>query len=187
MSDETRHALIICTLVFCLVILVALLFLEPVFGLLWLALVMVCCIVIHLVKPQIWQKEKERWHAKRAERKAKKSYDPDRYQTDFKPDHMLICLDSGNEAQYLIDSADFVIGRGYDCNLVLNRGNTIGTRHCRILFRRYSHAYYIEDLRSLNGTYLGTKRLEPFKQEKLLDGMELSISHYRYQFVRRQE
>lgn len=187
MSSKTQHRLLVFVFILCAVILAVLLFLEPVLGLLWLALVVVGCLITHGINPQLWQQEKARWQSRRAQRQAEQDSQGDRYKTDFTPDHMLVCLSSPGHEAYLVDSDTYVLGRSPDCNLVITQSKTVGNHHCRILYRHYSHSYYLEDLRSLNGTYLGTRRLEPFKQEKLMDGMELSISQCKYQFVRCQE
>jgi len=44
-----------------------------------------------------------------------------------------------------------VIGRGQDCDVVLEDGNA-SRRHCQI--RKWAGRYSIEDLQSKNGTYL---------------------------------
>lgn len=186
MSD-TGHRLLMLAIAFCALVLAVLMFFEPVIGMLWLALVIVTALLLAVLKPQIYRGEAERRRRKREERLNRQRGNADRFETEFKVDHMLVCLDEGDSSRYLVNSDDFLIGRDPQCKLVLTKGNTVGKRHCRILYRRYSHEYYIEDLRSLNGTYLGTRRLEPFKQEKLLDDAEVSISHFKYRFVRCQE
>ena len=68
--------------------------------------------------------------------------------------------------------------------IIHRQASTISGEHCRITYRKHSRTYYIEDLHSLNGTYLGAKRLEPNTPEKLLDNAEISIGRIRFCFVR---
>ncbi len=167
MPEKTRHRLILCVLSFCLLITVVLGYFELSFALLWAAFVLLVCLVIRLIKPEIWGPVR-----------------PKTPPSSDIPDHILIRVDGENEESHWVDNVEYVIGRGEDCNLTLSGDATVGRKHCRILYRQYSREYYIEDLRSKNGTYLGTRRLEPFKQEKLLDNAEITIGYRCYRFVR---
>lgn len=50
-----------------------------------------------------------------------------------------------------------VIGRGQDCDLVLE-DNNLSRRHCQI--RRVPGQFRLEDLQSKNGTYVNGRRVE---------------------------
>ena len=50
------------------------------------------------------------------------------------------------------------LGRGARCHLALRLDPLISTTHARIV--REGHSYYLEDLGSRNGTYIGEQRIE---------------------------
>jgi pSer/pThr/pTyr-binding forkhead associated (FHA) protein len=70
----------------------------------------------------------------------------------------------------LIDKNPFVIGRGTDCDLVLDRFG-ISKRHARIYFD--GNQYLFEDLGSKNGAYINGNRVE---SATLQDGDLISLS-----------
>lgn len=68
-----------------------------------------------------------------------------------------ICTETG-ESQFVDLSGDeMVVGRDQFCDIVLRR-HTVSRQHARIV--KAADGYYIEDLSSLNGTYLNGRRLE---------------------------
>lgn len=103
--------------------------------------------------------------------------------TTFHPEYCIKYNANGRPKQKLINKELYVIGRGTDCDLFIDDGS-VTTKHCQIIYRKYSREYYIEDLNSKNGTFLGTHHLEPYTQEKLLDGTEIIISGQKYLFTR---
>lgn len=102
----------------------------------------------------------------------------------FEADHCLISRSAGAPASTLISADSFVIGRGRACDLALPAMGGVSKEHCRISYKKHSRQYMIEDLRSTNGTYLGTKRLEPFVSELLLDNSEINLPKISFRFVR---
>jgi pSer/pThr/pTyr-binding forkhead associated (FHA) protein len=50
------------------------------------------------------------------------------------------------------------LGRGDRCHLPLRLDPLVSTTHARIV--REGHSYYLEDLGSRNGTYIGEQRIE---------------------------
>ena len=166
--------------------------LQFVFALLWALL---CALVIAMLARRnhpMYRVEKEIWDArvkKFKDARARKKREADqenRYQNEFVPDRMLVGIGDHAGKKYFIDKEIFVIGTKKSCQCVLGdrQASTISGEHCRITYRKHSRTYYIEDLHSLNGTYLGAKRLEPNTPEKLLDNAEISIGHIRFCFVR---
>lgn len=103
------------------------------------------------------------------------------YDTQFHPEYQLIYTRHGRNTKTVITKDRFMIGRKSTCDLVIADPSVSG-EHCCIVYRNYSHEYYIEDLRSNNGTFMGVRRLEPFTQEKLLDNTEITISDRVYRF-----
>jgi len=69
------------------------------------------------------------------------------------------------------------IGRSPDNDLFLD-DVTVSRRHARVV--RDGRGFMVEDLRSLNGTYVNRRRIE---RHRLRDGDELRIGKYRLVFV----
>ena len=192
MSDKTRHQINVVLMCFMIFVFLLLCVLQFVFALLWALL---CALVIAMLARRnhpMYRVEKEIWDArvkKFKDARARKKREADqenRYQNEFMPDRMLVGIGDHAGKKYFIDKEIFVIGTKKSCQCVLGdrQASTISGEHCRITYRKHSRTYYIEDLHSLNGTYLGAKRLEPNTPEKLLDNAEISIGHIRFCFVR---
>lgn len=192
MSDKTRHQINVVLMCFMVFVFLILCVLQFVFALLWALL---CALVIAMLARRnhpMYRVEKEIWDArvkKFKDARARKKREADqenRYQNEFVPDRMLVGIGDHAGKKYFIDKEIFVIGTKKSCQCVLGdrQASTISGEHCRITYRKHSRTYYIEDLHSLNGTYLGAKRLEPNTPEKLLDNAEISIGHIRFCFVR---
>lgn len=192
MSDKTRHQINVVLMCFMIFVFLLLCVLQFVFALLWALL---CALVIAMLARRnhpMYRVEKEIWDArvkKFKDARARKKREADqenRYQNEFVPDRMLVGIGDHAGKKYFIDKEIFVIGTKKSCQCVLGdrQASTISGEHCRITYRKHSRTYYIEDLHSLNGTYLGAKRLEPNTPEKLLDNAEISIGRIRFCFVR---
>lgn len=188
MSEERNHRLFLVFAIFNVFVMLFLLILEPVLLVLWLLLVVLGCIVFSRVRPDVWKPEAKRWTDKvtgtRNRIFAAPKHEDARVLT-FVPDHELVSTQTGSRERYVVDAETFTIGRSSTCNCVIRNSLTVGKEHCRIIFRKYSQEYYVEDLRSQNGTYLGTRRLEPFTQEKLLDNSELTLGDCCFRFVKK--
>ena len=72
------------------------------------------------------------------------------------------------------------IGRSPDCEIFLD-DVTVSRKHAVLLER--DDAFLIEDLGSLNGTFLNRRRIE--SEAELADGDELQIGKYRLTFLLR--
>lgn len=105
------------------------------------------------------------------------------YDVNFHPTFQLVYTRHGRNTKTVIAKEVFVIGHSRECDFVIPE-RTVSAKHCRIVYRKYSQTYYLEDLSSVNGTYLGVRRLEPFTQEKLLEGATITIADRTYQFIR---
>ena len=192
MSDKTRHQINVVLMCFMIFVFLLLCVLQFVFALLWALL---CALVIAMLARRnhpMYRVEKEIWDARVKKfkdarpRKKREADQENRYQNEFVPDRMLVGIGDHAGKKYFIDKEIFVIGTKKSCQCVLGdrQASTISGEHCRITYRKHSRTYYIEDLHSLNGTYLGAKRLEPNTPEKLLDNAEISIGRIRFCFVR---
>jgi len=71
------------------------------------------------------------------------------------------------------------VGRSPDCGIFLD-DVTVSRRHAELVAR--DGDYFIEDLGSLNGTYVNRRRIESAKLE---DGDELQIGKYRLTYLSR--
>ena len=79
---------------------------------------------------------------------------------------------------FLLEGDETTIGRSPECDIFLD-DVTVSRRHA--IVRRGSGGLEIEDLGSLNGTYLNRKRIE--SPARLSDGNELQIGKYRLTFL----
>lgn len=74
-----------------------------------------------------------------------------------------------------MDSADAVIGRDPSVTLVIQGtgSSVVSGRHARLSLA--DGAWWVEDLASRNGTFIGTRRLEPSTPHRLAVGEEISL------------
>jgi pSer/pThr/pTyr-binding forkhead associated (FHA) protein len=79
---------------------------------------------------------------------------------------------------FVLDGAQTTIGRSPDCDIFLD-DVTVSRRHATV--SREGGALTIEDLGSLNGTFLNRKRID---KAELSDGDELQVGKYRLTFLR---
>lgn len=84
--------------------------------------------------------------------------------------------------QYLIGREDAEDGIYPDVELSLSGGEEAGVsrRHAMLTFRRGS--FWLEDLDSLNYTFINNNRLEPNRPQPLRDGDEVSFANIRMRF-----
>jgi pSer/pThr/pTyr-binding forkhead associated (FHA) protein/ribosomal protein L40E len=79
---------------------------------------------------------------------------------------------------FLVEREETTVGRSPDCDIFLD-DVTVSRRHAVV--RRAGAGLEIEDLGSLNGTFLNRKRIE--SAARLSDGDELQIGKYRLTFL----
>lgn len=184
MSEKQAHQLLILFLVCDGLLTAFLLMMEPVVG--WLfGLLSVFGVVIWMrVKPGLWQAEKRLWSARLSGVK-KSAFSAPEQQMRTQVSYELIMVRPDTGRVFPVQGKEMLIGRGARCSCLLTESPAVGREHCRIIHREHSQEYYIEDLRSQNGTYLGTRRLEPNTQVKLLENTEIIIGDITLRFVRR--
>jgi sigma-B regulation protein RsbU (phosphoserine phosphatase) len=68
-----------------------------------------------------------------------------------------VCTEPNGREYFELTSDETVVGRDQFCDIVLRR-HTVSRQHARIV--RAADGYFLEDLSSLNGTYLNGRRLE---------------------------
>jgi serine phosphatase RsbU (regulator of sigma subunit) len=68
-----------------------------------------------------------------------------------------VCIGTNSREFFELTADETVVGRDHFCDIVL-RNHTVSRQHARIV--RTADGFFIEDLSSLNGTYLNGRRLE---------------------------
>jgi hypothetical protein len=93
---------------------------------------------------------------------------------------LLIRSGGGREGEIIdLDIDVLTVGRSPHSDLFLD-DVTVSRHHARVL--RDEGGFWVEDLNSLNGTYVNRKRIE---QQRLFDGDELQIGKFKLAFVQR--
>ncbi len=89
-----------------------------------------------------------------------------------------IVSDGGREGEIIaIEGHVMTIGRTPESDLFLD-DITVSRHHAKIVAE--SGGYFIEDLASLNGTYVNRKRIE---RHRLFDGDELQVGKFKLSFL----
>ena len=86
-----------------------------------------------------------------------------------------VITESDGRQLYDLTAHETVVGRNQFCDVVL-RSQTVSRQHARIL--RSPEGYYLEDLTSLNGTYVNRRRVEgrtQLKDQDLIDIYEIGM------------
>jgi len=86
--------------------------------------------------------------------------------------------DGGPDRAYPVETGDLVIGRHRTCNVVIP-SDTVSRQHARIFLQH--NDYFVEDLGSLNGTYLNDVQLD--KPHPLADGDVVRVNRFSMLFV----
>ena len=73
---------------------------------------------------------------------------------------------------------EFVIGKDDDCDGKLDMNSAISRRHC--MFRRMQEGWFIEDLGSSNGTFIGGVRIEVGEPVHVHDGEKIRLSNMEF-------
>lgn len=95
---------------------------------------------------------------------------------------LLIRSGGGRDGETIdLDVDVLTIGRSPHSDLFLD-DVTVSRHHARVL--RDEGGFWVEDLNSLNGTYVNRKRIE---QQRLFDGDELQIGKFKLAFLEQSE
>ncbi|NLE74281.1 MAG: FHA domain-containing protein [Actinobacteria bacterium] len=98
-------------------------------------------------------------------------------QADMVTPALVIRAGGGREGEEIaLDGELLTIGRNPDNDLFLD-DITVSRHHCRVV--RDAYGYTIEDLNSLNGTYVNRRRVE---RQHLHDGDEVQIGKFKLGF-----
>ena len=95
-----------------------------------------------------------------------------------KEKNQTICLKGTQNADglvFVIDKDEYVLGRSeFQSDAVISGNKSVGRTHCRFL--RRNDGYYVEDLDSVNGTFLNGKRLQKEVGVKVKAGDIIGLS-----------
>lgn len=72
-----------------------------------------------------------------------------------------------------------VIGRGADADIQIKGNTPVSRKHAEILCENGD--YYIQDLESLNGSYVNGKKLLPFEPQKIQEGDIVALANERFE------
>lgn len=78
------------------------------------------------------------------------------------------------KSEMIVDKKEFTIGKSKDCDIVLTMSGAISRKHCQIYVR--NEKIIVEDLKSLNGTFINEQRLEGGKEYELNENDILKIA-----------
>ena len=78
-----------------------------------------------------------------------------------------------------INNDEFMIGRSSHVDLDI-RDNMVSQIHCRII--KKNDVFYVEDLHTMNGTYIDGKQLPADTPTRIEDGQMLWIANVVYEF-----
>lgn len=79
--------------------------------------------------------------------------------------------------RYELDRTEMVLGRGTDTDIVIDL-DSVSRRHARIF--RHQNAYFVEDLKSTNGTYVNDV---PVAESRLADGDLVKVGNAIFKFL----
>ena len=85
-----------------------------------------------------------------------------------------------NHKPILIDRAVILVGRGADCDVVLNSSKKISRKHCCLV--QSDQSFLIHDLGSTNGVWVNGKRVD--RESEMTDGDRVAIADVQFQFFR---
>jgi hypothetical protein len=82
------------------------------------------------------------------------------------------------DKEFYLKGDDFLIGRSFDCHLVLN-DPLISSRHAKIV--RTGELYELQDLNSTNGTFINDEKIE---KKSLRTGDRIKFGSVEFEFLR---
>lgn len=92
-------------------------------------------------------------------------------------------VDTPEPLELTLSGASFVVGRSAQkAQGVVGFNPTIGRAHCRFLLREGK--WYLEDLKSTNGTYLNGDRLEPGREYAVGAGDRIKLSSTEFRLLK---
>ncbi len=157
-------------LIYFLVIIGGVIFLWPAPGLIALAVLLILLAIVFIIKRDWWSLV---WfHRKKKEpeirsRPAKET--------------VMVLEDCESGEVHEVGKNGYDIGRKEDCDLVI-LDSSVSRHHCRITYRPETNHYYIEDLGSTYGTFVGVHRLPKNTKTLLKSGDMIAVNETKYIF-----
>lgn len=186
MSTNKVHQLLMLALAALALLTLFLLLLEPIVGVIFGLLAVLGAVIWSRVCAGTWAAEKQLLSERSAALRGRVFSAPEQEERAAPVAYELVMLRPRSGVSFPVTGKEVLIGRSERCTCRLTDSATVGREHCRIVYREHSREYYIEDLRSKNGTYLGTRRLEPNTQVKLLEDTEIIVGDIALRFSRKQ-
>ena len=88
----------------------------------------------------------------------------------------LVSLNAPNKITLSVDKSEYVIGKKADAvDGILSFNKMISRIHCKIIQR--DGQFFIEDLRSANGTYVNYEKLNPHSPRLLKNGDRIRLAN----------
>ena len=174
-----RQLAAICT-AFVLLCLIILAVFHWILTLLALLVVILIWQMLRLLKPQ-WFAAFRREARKDKEVKIISKQNFERLIEDvFIPSIVLVSINASRPIRILISKYHFVIGRSKVCDYILPDKNTIGRQHCCLEYSKENNQYFIQDLGSVNGTFVNGFQLPPCAPMLLNRNDIVAISRYQF-------
>ncbi|MBR4459056.1 MAG: FHA domain-containing protein [Clostridia bacterium] len=109
-------------------------------------------------------------------RRKKETPAPEPEKPVFTVSMMIVGINTGACATYLIDKPAFTLGKAPGCDGVLDFSEEISREHARITWA--DGKYTLTDLHSMNGTFLNGRAVLPDQPQPLKDGDRIGISTF---------
>lgn len=88
----------------------------------------------------------------------------------------LITVNLHSNMEFTVDKEEYILGRSLKtADGIIRDNKMVGREHCRIISK--NHEFYLEDLKSTNGTFLNQVRLQPGVIRKLQNGDVLRLAN----------
>ncbi len=170
MNNIPIRSLFWTILIFLLVVLGFVTFLWPLKGLIILGILLILLAIVFIMKRDWWElvwfhrKKKEEAPAVRATKET-----------------IMVLEDCETGEIHEIGKNGYNIGRKSDCDLVISDAS-VSRNHCRITYRPETNHYYIEDLGSTYGTFVGVHRLPKDTKTLLKSGDMVAVNSNKFIF-----
>lgn len=173
MKRKPWKAMFWTALIYLLAVCVFAVFLWPVYGLAALGILLLAMAICFILKRSWWEAVKP---------KRKKKEDPEKRNRKQK-DVVMVLEDCETGETHPIRKSPFVIGRQEGSDLKVTDASVSRT-HCQILFSKETNHYYIEDLNSTFGTFVGVRQLPKKTKTLLKNGDMIGVSDIKFIFKR---
>lgn len=173
MKKVPVRALFWTILIYLVVVAVLASILWPGYGLAALGILLLGLAIAFVLKKDWWEKVKPVRRARKKESSGKRA----------QKETVMVLEDCESGQIHPIKKSPFVIGRSTDCDLVIP-SRAVSRKHCQIRFKKETNHYYIEDLESTYGTFVGPRQLPKKSQTLLKINDMITVSDRKFIFKR---